>query len=184
MMSVLERPHDGDAALLLRLASPDPGDALERIYDRFAAAVYRLGLRALRDPQLAEDVVQDTFVRVWRSARRFDARRGSAATWVFALARRAAIDAHRRRPAAPEALPDDLAADDAFEALVTGLGVRDALDALAPAHREVLELTYDHDLTQTAIAARLDVPLGTIKSRTHHAMRALRSVLLERGIDG
>jgi len=181
---VAARSRDGDAALLERLASREPGDALERLYDRFAPSVYGLGLRALRDAQLAEDVVQDTFVRIWRSAARFDARRGSAATWIFALARRAAIDPHRRRPEAPKELPEDLAADDQFEALVTALGVRDALAALTPAHREVLELTYDADLTQTSIAERLGVPLGTIKSRTYHALRALRDVLVERGIDG
>ena len=66
---------------------------------------------------------------------------------------------------------------------MTGVIVREALDALSPSHREVLELGYDADLTQASIAARLGVPLGTIKSRMHHALRALRAALEERGID-
>jgi len=181
--TVIDRTRDLDADLLLRLGSQAPGDALERLYDRFATPVYRLAMRALRDPQLAEDAVQDTFVRLWRSARRFDPARGSASTWVFALARRATIDAHRRRPPAAPELPDDLVSDDGrFEALMTAVSVRDALGALSPAHREVLELAYDAELTQASIADRLGVPLGTIKSRTYHAMRALRTVLRERGV--
>ena len=183
MPPVIDRTQDADAALLLRLGSSQPGDALERLYDRFSSPVYRLALGSLRDPQLSEDVVQDTFVRLWRSARRFDPARGRAATWVFSLARRSAIDAHRRRPPAAGELPDDLADDDRFEALMTGVIVREALDALSPSHREVLELGYDADLTQASIAERLGVPLGTIKSRMHHALRALRAALEERGVD-
>lgn len=181
---MIARTDDADAALLLRLASPDPGDALERLYDRFATPVYRVALQALRDAQLAEDVVQDTFVRLWRSSRRFDPARGRAATWVFSLARRAAVDAHRRRPPAAPELPEDLADDDRYEALLTRVHVRAALETLSPVHREVLELAYDDDLTQSAIAARLAVPEGTVKSRTHHAMRALRGALEGLGIHG
>ena len=66
---------------------------------------------------------------------------------------------------------------------MTGVIVREALDALSPSHREVLELGYDADLTQASIAERLGVPLGTIKSRMHHALRALRAALEERGVD-
>lgn len=178
-----ECERDADAQLLLRLASPDAGDAVERLYDRFARRIYRIGLRALGDRQLAEDMVQDTFVRIWRSAPRFDPERGNASAWIFSIARRAAIDAHRRRPPAAPELPHDLVADaDQFEVLVTGVTVRDALEALSPAHREVLELTYDAELSQASIAERVGVPVGTIKSRTYHAMRALRGVLEERGI--
>ena len=121
---VIDRTDDADVTLLLRLASPHPGDALERLYDRYATPVYRLALRAMRDAQLAEDVVQDAFVRLWRSAERFDPARGAAAAWIFSLARRAAIDAHRRRPPAGPELPDDLADDDRFDALVTSVCVR------------------------------------------------------------
>lgn len=180
---VMESGRDVDAALLRRLASPEPGDAVERLYDRFAPRIYGIGLRALGDRQLAEDLVQDTFVRIWRSAPRFDPERGSASTWIYAIARRAAIDVHRRRPPAAPELPDDLVADsDQFEALVTRVSVRDALEALSPVHREVLELAYDAELTQASIAERIGVPVGTIKSRTYHALRALRGVLEERGV--
>jgi RNA polymerase sigma-70 factor (ECF subfamily) len=179
-----ERADASDAALLERLASGQADGALEQLYDRFATRVYRLGLRALSDPDLAEDLVQETFTRIWRSAARFDSSRGSAAGWVMTIARNAAVDTHRRRPPAHgELVAEPVADDDAFEQLVTGLVVREALEALCPAHREVLELAYDRGQTQTEIAAALQLPLGTVKSRTYHALRELREVLAERGID-
>jgi RNA polymerase sigma-70 factor, ECF subfamily len=183
-MLVIETGGDRDADLLRRVATPEAGAALEQLYDRFAAPVYRIGLGLLRDRQLAEDVVQDTFVRIWRSAARFDPARASASTWIFTIARRAAIDVGRRRPPdggePPEGLGRD---DDAMEAVVTGVVVRDALETLSAPHREVLELAYEAGLTQTTIAERLGLPLGTVKSRTYHGLQALREALAERGVD-
>ncbi len=127
--------------------------------------------------------MQDTFIRIWRSAHRFDPARGNAGGWVMTIARNAAIDQHRRRPpVAAELTAEPVDDDDAFDALVTGLLVREALEALTPAHREVLELAYDRELTQTGIAERLGLPLGTVKSRTYHALRELRDALEERGV--
>jgi RNA polymerase sigma-70 factor (ECF subfamily) len=169
---------------LLRLAEPEAGASLEQLYDRFATAVYRIALGLLRDRQLAEDAVQDTFVRIWRSAERFDPARASASTWIYTIARRAAIDVGRRRPPVGPEPPEGLGADDhAVEAVVTGVVVRDALEALSAPHREVLELAYDAGLSQTTIAERLGLPLGTVKSRTYHGLQALREALAERGVD-
>jgi RNA polymerase sigma-70 factor, ECF subfamily len=174
-----------EAALMRRLAAGDRGEPLESLYAAYARTVYGLGLLVLHDRGHAEDLVQETFVRVWRSASGYDSSRGSVRTFVLTLARRAAVDLWRRqRGPLPRALeetdPEDVAGNEAFRHLVLRLDVREALDALSPAHREVLELQYDGDLTQAQAAARLDVPVGTVKSRTLYALRALARVLEER----
>ena len=172
-----------------RLAAGDRGEPLEALYEAHARTVYGLGLLLLHDRGLAEDLVQETFVRVWRSAPRYDPERGTVRTFVLTLARRAAVDLWRRqRGPAPMALDgvdrEDVSGNEAFQHLVLRLDVRDALDALSPAHREVLELQFDRDLTQAQVAARLGIPLGTVKSRTLYALRALAHELREREIFG
>jgi RNA polymerase sigma-70 factor, ECF subfamily len=176
-----------EAVLLARVAAGDRDAALAALYDVYGRPVYRLGLLVLNDSGLAEDLVQETFVRLWRSAGRYDAARASVRTFVFTLARRAAVDLWRRRggplPASlGEPEQDDRAGGEAYEHLLLRLDVREALDALTPAHREVLELQYHEDLTQRQVAERLGVPLGTVKSRTLYALRALARELKERGV--
>jgi RNA polymerase sigma-70 factor, ECF subfamily len=178
-----------EARLMERLAAGDRGEPLESLYDAYARTVYGLGLLLLHDRGLAEDLVQETFLRIWRSADRYDRRRGSVRTFVLTLARRAAVDLWRRnRVLAPPAVAaierEDVAGNEVLQHLVLRLDVREALDALSPAHREVLELQYDADLTQAQAAARLGIPLGTVKSRTLHALRALARELREREIVG
>jgi RNA polymerase sigma-70 factor, ECF subfamily len=173
-----------EAGLLARLAAGERDEPLAELYARYGSRLYGLGLRLLGDRSLAEELVQETFVRLWRSAARFDADRGTVRTFVFTLARRAAIDLRRRRAWRPLAARVEPApvADDVFEAVVVGLDVRDALVALSPKHAEVLRLAYDDGLTQGQIASRLGVPLGTVKTRVYHALRALRAELEERGL--
>lgn len=173
-----------EARLLRRAADGDRDRAIGELYDRYAQRLYGYGLRLLQnDGSLAEEMVQETFVRLWRSASRFDASRGTVSRYVFTIARNTAVDLHRRKPRGQREELGELAAEgDAFDRLVTSLTVRDALQALAPSFREVLELTYDQALTQRQIADRLEIPVGTVKSRTYHAMRALRGELVERGI--
>ena len=172
-----------------RLAAGDRGEPLEALYAAYGRAVFGLGLLLLRDRGFAEDLVQETFVRIWRSAARYDPARGTVKTFVLTLARRAAVDLWRRQknplPAALEdAEQEDVAGNEAFRQLVLRLDVREALDALSPAHREVLELQFDHDLTQAEAAARLGIPLGTVKSRTLYGLRALARELEERELLG
>ena len=172
---------------MARLAGGDRDVPVAALYDAYARRVYGLGLLVLHDTGLAEDLVQETFVRLWRSAGRYDPARGSVRTFVFTLARRAAVDLWRRRGAQPpstlrEPEQADAAGGEEFEHLLARLDVREALDALSPAHREVLELQYHADLTQMQVAARLGIPLGTVKSRTLYALRALAHELKERGL--
>lgn len=182
-------PEDGratDEALLTAVASQQGEQALATLYDRYAKRVYGLGLHQLGTPTLAEDLVQETFVRVWQGASRFDATRGSAATFIFTIARRHAIDLWRRRSVRPaEALEaDDAGMPNGVDRLLVGLAVREAIDELSESHREVIKLAHGRGLSQVEIAGHLGIPLGTVKTRTYHALRALRAALQQRGIDG
>jgi RNA polymerase sigma-70 factor (ECF subfamily) len=174
-----------DASLLAGVASGDRADPLRELYRRYERRLYGLGLKLLGDPSLAEELVQETFVRLWRKADQFDAAKGSAATFIFTTARRIAIDLWRRpssRPFDPPA-EDTAAPGDPVDRVIVGLTVRHALDSLSPAHREVIELSYTQDLKQSQIAERLGVPLGTVKTRTYHALRALKAALEEGRVD-
>jgi RNA polymerase sigma-70 factor (ECF subfamily) len=175
---------DDEAALLAAIGKGDRERALPELYRRYERRIYGLGVHLLGDQGLAEELVQETFLRVWRTADRFDVARGSASSFIFAIARRLAIDLWRRpssRPFHPEVEPD-AAPDPAIDHLLLQLAVRDALDSLSEAHRQVLELSFHTDLTQAQVAARLGISLGTVKSRTYHAVRALHRIVDERGI--
>jgi RNA polymerase sigma-70 factor (ECF subfamily) len=182
-----DRVAEAEALLLARLAAGEREQPLAELYRIYGRRVYGLGLRLLGDRGLAEELVQETFLRLWRSCDRFDPGRGTVHAFVFTLARRAGVDLLRRRssrstPAIPVEQLDAPAGDGAFDELVLALDIRDVLESLSPKHREVLELQYLSDMTQAQIAARLDVPLGTVKTRTFHALRALRELLLERDL--
>ncbi len=185
----VNRAYHAHVALVERLAhASSPGDReepLSALYTAYGGQIYGLGVHLLRDKGLAEDLVQETFVRLWRSAHRYDPARSSVRTFVFTLARRAAVDLWRRRGASvpheldePEA--EGAAGNDAFEHLLLRLAVGEALAELSAPHREVLELQYREDLTQAQIAERLGIPLGTVKTRAMHALRALTRYLDER----
>lgn len=174
--------RDLDTDLMARIADGDSEQAMAELYDRYGRRVYGLGVSTLNDRQLAEELVQETFVRVWRSAAGFDPTVGTAPAFLFTLARRVAIDMHRRRPAPTSEMPElaDGAAD-RFDRLVEELALREAIAGLPPRHRSVLELAYFDDMTQDAIGEQLGVPTGTVKSRTHTALRALREALDAQG---
>lgn len=175
---VLMATVDPDAHLLVSLVEGDREQAMSELYDRYARRIHGLGMRLLRDGALAEELVQETFVRLWRSANRFDPAQGSGRGYLFTLARRAAIDMHRRRPEPTAPIPELDDGDSArYDQLIEELTLRDALASLPQHHREVLELAYFEDLTQERIGIRLGVPEGTVKSRTYHALRSLRGVL-------
>ncbi len=181
------RHREREQELVARLAAGDREDALSDLYALYGRPLYGLGIHLLRDAGLAEDLVQETFIRLWRSARSYDPQRGSVRTFVFTLARRAAVDLWRRRGAPVPALLDepeqaDAAGTEAYEHLVLRLSVGEALEVLSPAQRQVLELQYQTDLTQAQVAERLGIPLGTVKTRTMHAMHRLADVLEERGL--
>ena len=183
--------HVSDEALLA-LVSRDDDRALAELYDRYGRAAYGLALRVLRDPALAEDAVQEAFLAVWRNAGTFLGQRGKPSTWIFTLVHRRAVDVVRReerRRASPldpagDAEPASAATDEEAALLDRRRLVQQALRQLPEEQREALELAYYGGLTQSELAERLSVPLGTIKSRMFAGLRRLRDLLAEAGLDG
>jgi RNA polymerase sigma-70 factor (ECF subfamily) len=175
---------EAERVLLARIADGERDLPLIELYRIYGRQLYALGVRMLGDGSAAEELVQEVFVRVWQNAARFDEQRASPRTWIFMLARNTAIDMHRRAAARPRRAEGDgldaLTVADETDRLVLGIGVRDALTTLPHAHREVLELAYDQQMTQREIAEHLEIPLGTVKTRTYHALRELKDRLEER----
>ena len=156
------------------------------LYRRYAKNLYRFGFHMLGDEGLAEEVVQETFQRLWRSARRYEPDRGSVGAYLFVIARSVAADI-RKRPSSRPLLPvQDFQLPplpDSTDQILDSLIVREALDKLSSPHAMVLRLALEEGLTQAEIAARLSLAIGTVKSRTFNGMRALRTALGERGIN-
>ena len=184
---LLSDPEDRgaeEAELVAQIAAGDVGAPMTELYRRYSKRLYCFGIKALGNTGLAEEMVQESFVRLWRTAAGFDARRASVSTYLFVLARSTAADI-RKRPSSRPLLPVeevDVPQADTVDQILDGLIVHEALGTLSPAHLEVMRLARDEDLTQSQIAERLGLPLGTVKTRMFHAMRALRAALDERGV--
>ncbi len=172
-----------DEAELLQAVAGGDERAIEALYDAFADRLYGFGLRLLGEAGLAEELVQETFVRIWRDARRFDTSRGGAKTFIYTVARRLAIDIYRRPSSRRLELAPEEPVPGHAEGVVNTVVVTQALTSISPDHREVLELLHFQQLTQTEAAAVLDIPLGTVKTRAYHAVRAMRKALEDHGID-
>jgi RNA polymerase sigma-70 factor, ECF subfamily len=153
------------------------------IYLEHAEPIYRFLLRlALGDAHLAQDLLQETMLRAWRQQDVLGIDSNSQRRWLFIVARRVAIDAARARAVRPKEIGTfDLAMvpadDDPFERLIASHDVRNALQALSEDHRRVLLLIYFQRRSTREAADALNIPEGTVKSRTHHALRALRRAL-------
>lgn len=164
----------------------DPG-ALETLYDRHAGALLGLAVRMLQDRGEAEDLVHDVFVEAWRNIKSFDPARGAVWVWLSVRLRSRAIDRLRRRAVDPARLVESstpLEERAPSDAVSPGRAVdrqraRDALEALAPEQRTVVELAYFGGLTFREIAARMSIPASTAKSRMVAAIRILRQRLAE-----
>ncbi len=176
-----------EAGLLALVAAGDVGAPLAELYRRYAGRLYGFALQSVGNAYLAEEVVQECFVRLWRTAGRFDSGRASVGTYLFVIARSVAVDVRKRPSNRPLAvLPEgtEPADDEDIEERITQrLAVRAALESLSPAHREVITLAHDDGFTQSEIADRLAIPLGTVKTRMFHGLRALRVALADRGFD-
>jgi RNA polymerase sigma-70 factor (ECF subfamily) len=174
-----------DKFLMSRVAESDDEGALSELYDRYGGLIYGAGIRYLGDRTLAEDLVQDVFLSVWRSAASFDPSRASFATWIYRITRNRVTDLARRRSArvrtvAPvvEVASPEPGEGDGTEGILKTFDVVGALSELSPAHREVLVLAYFEGLSQREISHHTGVPLGTVKSRTTAALRAARERML------
>jgi len=176
-----------EAELMRQVAAGEIG-GLETLYDRYHSMAYALALRITTETGLAEDVVQDSFLGVWRNAARYAEDKGSVRGWLLAIVRHRAIDAMRRHRAsvaigeeADEAVPAALTLPDIWPEVAGHLDaeqIRRAMTALPPAQRDVIELAYFDGLTQREIAERTHAPLGTVKSRIRLGLASLRDQLV------
>lgn len=159
-------------------------DAVRAVYREYGRLVYAVCRNQLGDPQLAEDAAQQTFLKAWRSARTVDPGR-DLAPWLATIARRTAIDVHRQESRQVSSDIDDVPASHpalvsepmAIERTYDAWQVRQALDELPADEREVVQLQHLEGLTHTAVAQRLGVPVGTVKSRSHRAHKKLAGKL-------
>lgn len=175
-----------DAQLVARVRQRD-AQALELLYQRYGRPCYSLARRILTDPVLAQDVVQEVFLALWRDADRFDADRGGFSSWLLAMTHHKAVDSVRReenirrRRTGAEALEERPADQPAVvDEVWAGLRrdrVREALSILPPAQRSALDLAYFGGYTQREISELTGVPLGTVKTRMFSGLRKLRAVL-------
>lgn len=172
------RLADASDEEVLTLVATGSEAAFRTIWQRYGAAVFSLCLRRLSDRGSAEDATQEAFTNVWRRAATFDPGRGSAAGWLFAVARNAASQEarHHLRDAVPVAVLDESQAADEEEA-VTRLAVHAALTRIPATERAVLELAYFDDLSHSQIADRLSLPLGTVKTRIRSGLLRLQQYL-------
>lgn len=175
-----------DEDLVLKVAEGNRRAFLE-LYDRYASRVYALALRMLGESMAAEDITQEVFIKLWSRAGTYRSKRGSLATWLLTIARRTALDRIRlegRRPVTAE--PGD--EQTGWEHLVNGesgteearwRSLRFAVMDLPAEQRLVIEHAFYYGLSQSQIAAQLDIPLGTVKTRMRLGMDKLRLAWLE-----
>jgi RNA polymerase sigma-70 factor (ECF subfamily) len=174
---------------LMALVRGGEARAFEVIFDRHAGPAFSLAYRMCGRRALAEDIVQDAFVSIWRSGARYDQARGSVRSWILSAVHHRAIDAFRREVAKQSLdVRDDAAAERVAAAELTdaeavrrdeATRVRSALDELPPDQRQVIELAYFGGFTHTQIAELLELPAGTVKGRMRLGMSKLRLALGE-----
>ena len=169
------------------MTSSSQADLMRELHDEHAPALWGYCLRlANGDRPRAQDIVQETLLRAWRNPRILDQTQGSARAWLFTVARNLVIDEWRTRRAQLEIAtaepPEPMPVGDQTDQLLQSWVVADALGRLSDEHRLVLVECYYRGRSVAEAARRLDIPEGTVKSRTHYALRALRLALEEMGV--
>jgi RNA polymerase sigma-70 factor, ECF subfamily len=174
------------------------GAALEALYDRYASSVLGISLKVIGDQAMAEDVLQETFWRVWKSAAMYQSQRGTFTSWLFRIARNLSIDVYRRWNVRPQGFrsagnsdsildrtPDpDMDVTEQAQALLKNRQVRNALTSLPPVQRQVIEMAYFYGMTRQEIAEVTGEALGTIHTRARLALQKLREELDKEEFEG
>lgn len=170
--------------LIREIAENLSREAFAALFDAFAPRIKSFIMRKGAPPEMAEDLVQETMISVWTKARLYDPAKGSPITWVFTIARNLRIDRLRRESSIPfselgdyDAPDDHPAGDDVLASKQEAVNVNAALLRIPPEQKQILMLSFVDDLPQSEIAARLNLPLGTVKSRMRLAYRHLRKSL-------
>ncbi len=174
-------PPDATDGELLALVAERDRIAFELLYHRYVRSVFGLALRRLRDRGDAEDAVQEAFAAIWRSAGTYRAKRGPATPWIYTVARNAIVDRFRKASKPGNELPELVSSEpgppDHAESSYVSWRVHRALEELPRREREVIELAYWSDMSQSEIADYLNVPLGTVKTRTRSGLARLSDLL-------
>jgi RNA polymerase sigma-70 factor (ECF subfamily) len=157
-------------------------------YSAHAGEMFGFAVRSLNDRGLAEEAVQETFVRAWRFGDRFDPQLGTVRTWLFAILRHVVIDIARTRAVWPRPVSDEVIlraapSEDQLEQALLAWQIEEALRRIGDAHRRVVLETYFRRRPYAEVADELGIPEGTVKSRVYYALRALRLALEEMGWD-
>jgi RNA polymerase sigma-70 factor (ECF subfamily) len=153
-------------------------------YSAHAGELYGFAVRSLGDSGLAEEAVQETFLRAWRAGDRFDPQIGSLRTWLFAILRNVVIDLGRARAARPRVAEEGIEpAVEPFDEALLAWQIEEAMRQIGEQHRRVLVETYYRGRPYAEVAEELGVPEGTVKSRVYYGLRALRVVLEEMGYE-
>jgi RNA polymerase sigma-70 factor (ECF subfamily) len=175
----LPEPDNAELESLLLRCAAQQHKALEELYKKVSPLLLALLMRTLHTRDLAEDALQDVFVRIWRQARQFDAQRGRALAWLTSIARYRAIDIQRadRHWVALEVAPEPTASATRIESTLTQRSLERCLDMLSEHQRQCLVLAYQEGLAQPAIAQCVGYPLGTVKSWLRRALVSLRRCL-------
>jgi RNA polymerase sigma-70 factor, ECF subfamily len=187
---VMPQRPDGlsDEQLMARLDGPEVEAALSELYDRYSRTVYGVGIKILGDRSSAEEMVQEVFLKVWRSSGTFDPSRASFSTWLYMVTRSCSLDLYRKRAHRVHQIPDgethvvttrDSSAgpQEVVDESWLSWRVSRALEVLDAPHKEVINLAYFEGFSQREISERTGVPLGTVKSRTANAFKKLRREL-------
>ena len=192
LRSVMSQRADelSDEQLMDGLGGPEVEAALSTLYDHYSRTVFGVGLKLLGDRSLAEELVQEVFLKVWRSSHTFDPSRASFSTWLYKVTRSVALDLHRKRARRIRPVSDENSqmtatrdsspspqeiVDDSW----LSWRVSRALEELDATQREVIELAYFQGLSQREMSQRTGVPIGTIKTRTRRALKGLRNGLVD-----
>lgn len=184
--------------ILVTQVTRGSSDALETLYDRYASTVLGICLKVVGDRALAEDVLQETFWRVWKSAETYQAERGTFTSWLFRIARNLAIDAYRRRNVRPQTIQTEEGSDPILEempdpemdvaeqaqSILMNRQVRQALASLPAVQRQVIELAYFYGMTRQEIAEATGEALGTIHTRARLGLQKLREELDREEFEG
>jgi len=167
---ILQKIRDGDRS------------AFEKLYDAYSAAIYGMVTKILRSEEAAEDVTQDTFVKIWKYIHSYDSQKGKLFTWMLNIARNTAIDALRKtgNVGKPKIQTFDSAVHISdggkTESPVITIGLRDFVNKLSPEYRIIVNYIYFNGYTQKEVAEELDIPLGTVKTRIRKAVQDLRKI--------
>ncbi|MDB5263731.1 MAG: polymerase subunit sigma-70 [Adhaeribacter sp.] len=168
--------------LIIRLQQRDEA-AMTILYDKYSAALYGVILRIVKTEEIAEDVMQETFIKIWTSFQQYNTEKGRLFTWIVNIARNAAIDKIRSkefRVGSRERSIDSSPVNhlqSSYEVRPDHIGIKDLVGKLNPEQRKIIDMMYFDGYTQSEVAEELDIPLGTVKTRTRAAMKLLTKLL-------